>query len=103
MNYLLNEDEVLHSRFLIFFLSCTNQTKFDSKREKEFNPKKNDKWLSGPSPTKPKKGSKLEEGSKEIDDTRCSMNDHLNSEVQLHQFLEEVHPSLAQGQKLYKK
>ena len=45
MNYLLTEHQVLYSRFLIFFLSCTNPKKFYAKREKEYHKTNSDKWL----------------------------------------------------------
>jgi hypothetical protein len=99
MNYLLNEDEVLHSRFLIFFLSCTNQTKFDAKRQKEFNKsRKSDKWLSGNS-----KKHYVEEGKKESEDTKLPYSDKKSPDDDLNQFLGEAGYNLIECQKLYKK
>ncbi len=99
MNYLLNEDEVLHSRFLIFFLSCTNQTKFDAKREKEFNKsRKSEKWLSGHG-----KKHYVEEVKKENEDAKLPYNEKANPEDDLNQFLNEAGYNLVECQKLYKK
>lgn len=36
LNYLLSVKPLLKSRFLVFFLSCTNLKKFYSRREEEF-------------------------------------------------------------------
>ena len=98
MNYILNEDVCLHSRFLVFFLSCTNQTKFDAKREKEFNKyKKGDKWLSGHS-----KKHHQEEIKKESEDRMFSKTEAQNPEDNINQFLEEAGPNIIECQKLYK-
>ena len=50
MNYLLTEYSVLYSKFLIFYLSCTNEQKFYSKKDKEYDEKNPDKWLKGHAP-----------------------------------------------------
>ena len=100
MHYLLNENELLHSRFFIFFLIFTNQTKFEAKKEKEFHPHKVDKWLSG---SNLKNFHKIDEKSKQYEDSKSQASDFQNHEVLLHQFLEESHPYLTENHKLYKK
>jgi hypothetical protein len=99
MNYLLNEDECLHSRFLIFFLSCANQTKFEAKKEKEYNKsKKSDKWLHGHN-----KKYHVEETKKENEDRMFSNPEQQSPEDNINQFLGEAGPNLVECQKLYKK
>ena len=99
MNYLLSENEVLHSRFLIFFLSCTNQTKFEAKREKEYNKsRKSDKWLHGNG----NKKQTLEGEKKGLEDTRLP-NPEQNPEDNLNQFLSEAGLNLSECHKLYKR
>lgn len=98
MNYILNEDECLHSRFLIFFLSCTNQAKFDAKREKEFKSRKAEKWLSGGH-----KKHQQEEARKEHEDRKALPREALHPEDSINQFLQEAGPNLLECQKLYKK
>lgn len=100
MNYLLNENDVLHSRFLVFFLCCANQTKFDSKKEKEYDPQKAKKWMSG---NNLKKSQKVEEKNKQLEEIKAPVSDHPTPEEQLHLFLEEAHPYLTENHKLYKK
>jgi len=47
MNYLLSENDVLFSRFLIFFLSCTNLKKFYERKDKDYiKYKSGDNWLN---------------------------------------------------------
>lgn len=99
MNYILNEDECLHSRFLVFFLSCTNQMKFDAKREKEFSKsKKGEKWLSGHN-----KKHHVEENKKESEDRIFSKPEQQNPEDNINQFLGEAGTNIIECQKLYKK
>lgn len=99
MNYLLNEDEVLHSRFLIFFLSCANQQKFEAKREIEFTKaKKTDKWLHGS-----RKRHNGEETKKENEDRMFATKEQPSPEDQINQFLGDAAPNLIECQSLYKK
>jgi hypothetical protein len=103
MNYLLTEDEVLFSRFLIFFLSCTNQTKFRAKKEKEYNPSKSESWLMSnvlkkPFFLQPKPEAKPEEPQYQV-----SEQQNPNVDLGLHIFLEEAHPYLSGNAKLYSK
>ena len=103
MNYLLTEDEVLFSRFLIFFLSCTNQTKFQAKKEKEYHPNKSENWLMSNVLKKPfflqaKPETKLEEPQQQT-----AENLNPNADLGLHIFLEEAHPYLSGNAKLYSK
>jgi hypothetical protein len=103
MNYLLTEDEVLFSRFLIFFLSCTNQTKFQVKKDKEYHPSKSENWLMSAVLKKPfflqsKAEVKPEEAQQAVSDQL-----NPNADLGLHIFLEEAHPYLSGNVKLYTK
>ena len=99
MNYLLNENEVLYSKFLIFFLSCTNQTKFFTRKEKEYNPHKSEKWLGSVM----KKFATSNVKERDTPQIRPPPSEQQNSEVMLHIFLEEAHPHLTANTKLYSK
>lgn len=108
MNYLLTENDALYSRFLIFFLSCTNLKKFYQKKEKEFNPVSWEKWLKSQSNTytsvpEAHHGSKrdsLKEPPKTLD---MKPNESESSETKLHLFLEEVYPHIISNSKQYQK
>lgn len=102
MNYLLTEDEVLYSRFLIFFLSCTNQTKFRAKKDKEYNPNKSENWLMSNVLKKPFfLQTKVEE--KQEPQELVTDQQNPNADLDLHIFLEEAHPYLSSNVKLYSK
>lgn len=100
MNYLLTEQEVLYSRFLIFFLSCSNMQKFYSKREKEYHRTSGDKWLG--SVTKKfddahsnqshSQQSQLKEPSTELDEDST-----------LHLFLEDIQATFLANKSQYLK
>lgn len=47
MNSLLNNSDLLKSRFFIFFLSCTNRKKFYDRKDKEFDDTIIKKFKSG--------------------------------------------------------
>lgn len=102
MNYLLTEDEVLYSRFLIFFLSCTNDTKFLAKKEKEFHPGKNksDGWSISDALKKPFSSQGREEAKPELSPAQL---EQISIEENLHKFLEEAHPYLNGNYKHYAK
>lgn len=98
MNYLLTENSVLHSRFLIFFLSCTNMKKFYDKKEKEYKKEEGFKWFDG-------KNSKFESTETPSQSERPkdlnSIESQQSEERSLHLFLEEAHPHVMANSKLY--
>lgn len=100
MNYLLTEDEVLYSRFLIFFLSCTNEMKFDAKKQKEYHPSKSDNWLMSNVLKKPFFTQAKEESKNEQAEI---VAEQPNADLGLHIFLEEAHPYLSGNKKLLSK
>jgi len=112
MNYLLTENEVLFSRFLIFFLSCTNMQKFYTKKDKEFNPK-SDRILEtagarfSPTQTPTLKMKEKEKGgkekNKEVSLKAMEEEDVNNEQIKLHLFLEEAKPHLLSNYKQYSK
>lgn len=101
MNYLLTENEVLYSRFLIFFLSCTNETKFLAKKEKEFHPSKNktENWSMSNVLKKPFFLQAKDELKKEDNPSQ----QEPSVDEMLHKFLEEAHPYLNGNYKHYSK
>lgn len=100
MNYLLTEDEVLYSRFLIFFLSCTNTTKFLAKKEKEYCPSKSENWVMSNVLKKP---FFLQASPEEKQEPEQVLSDQPNADLNLHIFLEEAHPYIGGNKKLYSK
>lgn len=101
MNYLLTEDQVLESKFFVFFISCCNLVKFYSKKDKEYNPKVWEKWISTkteiprqphkealPAPTKPNPAKNLDHAQKQQEETR------------VHHFLEGASPVFLTHQKV---
>lgn len=110
MNYLLTENDVLFSRFLIFFLSCTNMQKFYTKKEKEFNPK-SDRILETAaarfSPTHTPALKQKEKGGKEIEKEvslkTIEDEDNANEQIKLHLFLEEAKSHVLSNYQQYSK
>lgn len=113
MNYLLTENDVLFSRFLIFFLSCTNMQKFYTKKDKEFNPK-SDKILESAavkfSPTLTPLQKQREKQEKESKQSALSVSlkgiedeDAQNEQIKLHLFLEEAKGHLLGNYRQYSK
>lgn len=108
MNYLLTERDVLYSRFLIFFLSCTNLQKFYLKREKEYKKTTGDKWLSSvvkkyvsPQPTGA--SSEQQKGVSGSQKSRDEGMTEFDEDSVLHVFLEEVQSSLLNNREQYAK
>ncbi len=114
MNYLLTERDVLYSRFLIFFLSCTNLQKFYSKKEKEYKKTTGDKWLGSvvkkyvtPQPTAAnsteqtsQKGNGTKSGSQKSQGDRLT---EFDEDSMLHVFLEDVQSTLLTNREQYSK
>lgn len=102
MNYLLTENEVLFSRFLIFFLSCTNETKFLAKKEKEYYPNKtkSENWSMSNVLKKPFFTQAREELKQ---DSVLQKSEQPSINENLHIFLEEAHPYLNGNFKHYSK
>lgn len=112
MNYLLTENDVLFSRFLIFFLSCTNMQKFYTKKDKEFNPKSDriietaaDRFSPTHTPTlkqkEKQKDNKVVE--KEVSLKTIEDEENQNEQIKLHLFLEESKPHLLSNYQQYSK
>lgn len=101
MNYLLTEDQVLESKFFVFFISCCNLVKFYAKKDKEYNPKLWEKWINtkteiprlNPTKIPPTLQKPLTRG--EADNTK-----QQQQETQIHQFLEGASPVLLTHQKI---
>ena len=102
MNYLLTEDEVLYSRFLIFFLSCTNDTKFLAKKDKEYQHGKNtsESWSMSNVLKKPFFSREREVVQQQ---PTLAQQEQISIEENLHKFLEEAHPYLNGNFKQYSK
>lgn len=101
MNYLLTEEQIIDSKFFVFFISCCNLVKFYAKKDKEYNPKIWEKWISTkteipkppvketpPPQPKPTQAGGMDQAKKQREDTR------------IHHFLEGCSPVLLTHQKV---
>jgi len=99
MNYLLTEEQILESKFFLFFISCSNLVKFYTKKDKEYNPKAWEKWISSNNQLPMRKSSAKEPSTASaIIDPKSSIMPskeeitQIGEQTKVHQFLEASSP-----------
>jgi hypothetical protein len=99
MNYLLTEEQILDSKFFLFFISCSNLVKFYTKKDKEYNPKAWEKWISSntqlPMQKSPGKAPSTVSGISESKSATTAGKDRSTrngEEIKMHHFLEGASP-----------
>lgn len=101
MNYLLTEDKILDSKFFLFFISCCNLVKFYAKKDKEYNPKVWEKWISTKTeiPVKPKNTQREPVPVNKRDLNSKEESQKAGDSTRMHHFLEGCSPILLSHQK----
>jgi len=102
MNYLLTEEQVLDSKFFLFFISCCNLVKFYAKKDKEYNPKVWEKWVSTKTeiPAKPKNPQREAIPVKRPEYSSKEESQKAGDSMKMHHFLEGCSPILLSHHKV---